>query len=126
MLLHHRLHLLLGLLLESDSALLDLPAYLGLQGDLPLHLLLVFYCFLLSELTLLFLILLLLGASIAVSEGLPEVLGLLHELQVLLLPLPRGQLELLLIEGLVVFVLTTRVVFEELGFGELRLALEVR
>jgi hypothetical protein len=26
---------------------------------------------------------------------------------------------LLLVEGLVVFVLTTRVVFEELGFGEL-------
>ena len=91
-----------------------------MQGDFPLHLLLVFDCFLLSELTLLFLILLLLfGASITVSEGLPEVLGLLHELQVLLLPLPRGQLELLLVEGLVVFVLTTRVVFEELGFGEL-------
>ena len=126
MLLHHRLHLLLGLLLESDSALLDLPAYLGLQGDLPLHLLLVFDCFLLSELPLLFLILLLLGPSITVGEGLPEVLSLLHELQVLFLSLPRGQLELLLIEGLVVFVFTARVIFEELGFRELRLALEVR
>ena len=97
-----------------------------MQGDLPLHLFFVFDCLLLSELPLLFLILLLLGPSITVGEGLPEVLGLLHELQVLLLSLPRGQLELLLIEGLIVFVLTARVVFEELGFGELRLALEVR
>ena len=78
--------------MESDSALLDLPAYLGLQGYLPLHLLFVFDCFLLSELALLFLILLLLGVCITVSEGLPEVLGLLHEFQVLFLYLPRGQL----------------------------------
>ena len=111
--------------MESDSALLYLPANLGLQGYFPLHLLFVFDCLLLSELALLFLILLLLGASITIGEGLPEVLGLVHEFQVLLLSLPRGQLKLLLIKGLVVFVLTASVVFEWLGFGELRLALEV-
>ncbi len=111
--------------MESDSALLDLPAYLGLQGYFPLHLLFVFNCFLLSELALLFLILPLLRVSITVGEGLPEVLGLLHEFQVLFLSLPRGQLKLLRIKRLVVFILTARVVFKRSGFCELGLALEV-
>ena len=109
--------------MESDSALLDFPTYLRLQGNFSLHLLFVFYCFLLSELALLLLILFLLGTSISISEGLPEVLGLVHEFQVLLLSLPRGQLYLLLIKGLVVFIPTARVIFECFGFGELRLAL---